>query len=215
MRRALVLNLLAVALLILHGIVHGWWSGRWSDGRELDAAADRLANVPLTLGEWNGEPMQLNAKRQAMGEIRGSLLRRYVHRQHRTVLSLLIVCGEAGPIAVHTPDVCYRGAGFDLAGPVRPLTVGSGPEAEFQASLFRKRGEEAAALQIFWSWNDGQGWRTPAHPRFAFGGAPALYKLYVVREMASAPGSGPDRGVEFLRVLLPELEKVLFERDRR
>ena len=216
MQRSLFLTALAVAHVLLHGLVHGWWTDRWSVSGEPQASADRLANVPLTVGEWDGDAMELDAKHQAIGEIRGYVLRRYVHRRHKTAVSLLIVCGRPGPISVHTPDVCYRGAGFEAVAPAQRqcLACGSGAApAEFWVGAFRRREEEAAQLHIFWAWNDRKGGQAPDHPRFAFGGAPALYKLYVVRE--TSPAEGPpdaDPGAEFLRALLPMLDETLFTR---
>src|SRR5262245_54451671 len=114
MRRCL-LTVLAVTLVAANGLIHGLWSDRWSEAEELRDAAERLGRVPLTVGAWQGEDMEMDPKHRAVGEIRGYVLRRYIRRQDKTAVSLLVVCGRPGPIAVHTPDVCYRGAGFNLS----------------------------------------------------------------------------------------------------
>ncbi len=216
MRRSLFLTALAVTLVALHGLVHGWWSGRWSDSDDPHGAARRLAALPMTINEWDGEPMAIDAKHQAIGEICGYVSRRYIHRRHKTVLSLLIVWGRGGPIAVHTPDVCYRGAGFELEGTPERRSFAfrtRAVPAEFWAASFRKRGEQVAQLCIFWGWNDNQGWKAPTHPRLAFGGTSLLYKLYVVRETSTAAEGNmeADPGAEFLRLLLPVLDTVMSE----
>ena len=70
----------------------------------------------------------------------------------------------------------------------------------------QRREETASQLRIWWAWNDGKGWRAPDYPRLAFGGAPALFKMYVVEEAALKS----DASEEFLRVLLPALDEALF-----
>ena len=103
MRRSCFLTACAVTLITVHGLVHGWWSGRWSEADDPQVAARRLAALPMNLGEWTGEAMSLDAKHQALGEIRGYVLRRYVHRRNKAVVSMLLVWGRGGPIAAHTP----------------------------------------------------------------------------------------------------------------
>lgn len=206
MRRSLLLSGLGVLVVALHGLLHGWFSGRWSDTAEIQVSAARLQQLPLRIGDWQGEDLQLDPKRQALAGIQGHVLRRYVHRRLGTSLSLLIVCGRHGPISVHTPDVCYRGAGFEMQTPAVRHTIPGAGQAEFWRGDFRRHGDTVDQLRIFWAWNDGRGWRAPDRPRFAFGGAPVLFKLYVVQE-SSAVG-----GAEFLSTLLPVLDEVLFPR---
>ncbi len=209
MARSVLLLTLALAVVVAHGVAHGLLTDRWSASDEPAASAARLADVPLAVGDWDGEDLSLDPRHQAVGEIRGYLLRRYVRRGDRATVSLLVVCGKPGPISVHTPDVCYRGAGFDPAAAPERQRVGAG---EFWAAEFRKRNAAVPArLRILWGWNDRGGWRAGDHPRFAYGRAPALFKLYVVRELGPADARpGADPGAEFLRELLPVLDEKLF-----
>jgi exosortase len=205
--------LLALALVLLQGLVHGWWTDRWTVSEEPGVSAARLADVPLTVGEWDGEALALDPHHQAIGEIRGYLLRRYVHRSRKTVLSVLLVCGRPGPISVHTPDVCYRGSGFAPDAPPERRTVETdAPPAEFWTATFRQRDAvPPTRLCIFWAWNDKAGWRAVDYPRLTFARAPALYKLYVVRETAAADANDDALPVvDFLQALLPALDKALF-----
>jgi hypothetical protein len=115
---------------------------------------------------------------------------------------------------VHTPDVCYGGAGYEMLGaPARceVAPAGGGPPAEFWVARFRKEGlGERHQLRIFWAWRPwGGAWQAADNPRLAFGRVPALCKLYVVREMTS-----PDEPLEddpalgLIRLLLTDLGKV-------
>src|SRR5204863_3348967 len=121
-----------------------------------------------------------------------------------------IVAGRSGPMAVHTPDVCYTSSGHTLVSPQSRVSVtpaGGGPAAEFWSARFRK-GEAGyySHLTILWGWSHGgPAWEAPANARLALARYPALYKLYVVRSQESADEAhvrAPSDG--FLRLLLPE-----------
>jgi hypothetical protein len=89
---------------------------------------------------------------------------------------------------------------------------GAAPAGEFWTAKARKAEPgRVTYLRLLWSWNAGNSWEAPDHPRMAFCKAPALYKLYVVQEMAN-----PDEPLlnddcaDFLRSLLPSMDPVLF-----
>jgi hypothetical protein len=209
--------LTAILLVAATGVVHGLRTNRWSVSRELESAVARLDRVPTVIGDWEGKPSELDRRQLEAAGIAGHLVRRYVNRQNGEAVTLLIVCGRPGPIAVHTPDVCYSGIGFELREAVTKVTVeaGSPPRpAEFCRGDFVKQGPapSPSGLRIFWAWDAAGPWAAPENPRLTYAPYRALYKLYVVRELADRPGSpaGSDKGVEFLRALLPELDRCLF-----
>jgi hypothetical protein len=152
--------------------------------------------VPETLVDWRGEDLEMDPRQLERGGVDGWRARRYVDSFDETAVSVLLLCGRPGPVSVHTPDVCYGGAGYAMVGKPRRLEVklpGGGPPAEFWVVSFRKQGlGERTRLRIFWSWLPAGGaWQAPDNPRIAFGRAGALTKLYVVREMTS-----PDEDLE-------------------
>src|SRR3954451_18636542 len=107
----------ALALVIAAGIVHGRWTLRWSKSHAVEAAVARLEGVPTAVGDWNGQELALDPRQLTMAEIAGHVTRRYVNRRSGAAVTVLLVCGRPGPISVHTPDICYAGAGYELAGP--------------------------------------------------------------------------------------------------
>jgi hypothetical protein len=142
------------------------------------------------------------------------MLREYRRGPGDPVLSALVLCGLAGPISVHTPDVCYRGAGYELAAPPARHRIerGEGQEpAWFWVGDFEQRGVPAPRrLRIFWGWNAGGGWKAADSARFEFAGAPVLLKLYVIREMSHGGEpleKDPARGL--LRELLAALDTLI------
>jgi hypothetical protein len=128
-------------------------------------------------------------------------------------VSVLLACGRAGPLSVHTPETCYAGSGFEAAGDsVRdPVRAGKGPgTAEFWKAKFSKPGA-GQHLRVFWSWHARGGWRAADSPRLSFAGLPALHKLYVTCELLTSDGKQEDAAcAEFLALLLPELDRTVF-----
>ena len=125
------------------------------------------------------------------------------------LLAVLMV-GRAGRMAVHTPEVCYRGAGYELSGPPsqHDVTEDGGRRAAFWTATFVKPNTSGSDLQLYWGWNGGDGWKAPTSPRWEFADRPALYKLYLsqVRTGAAADERHMD---EFLRKFLPAVETSL------
>jgi hypothetical protein len=211
MSRALT-ALLCAGVVAAQGFVAGRWTGRWGASERVREAAGRLAGLPSRCGEWEGRDLEVNPRHQAMAEVDGCLLRSYSNVSGGVTLSLLVVCGRPGPIGSHTPDVCYRGAGYDLLTPQHEVSVDSGGGmARFWHADFRQRNTPIPRhLRIFWAWSDGRAWEAAEHPRLKFGTSPVLYKLYVVRELAvEGEPVESDPALAFLRRLLPVLEPAV------
>jgi len=208
--------LAATGLLIVTGFAHGLWTGRWVASRDLQEAVARIETIPTTTGDWVGQPKAMDPREVEAAGIAGYLMRTYVNRTTGEELTALLVCGRPGPIAVHTPDICYAGAGYALADPPTRVAVEypkAGAAGEFMGGNFVKEGPVASTrLRILWAWNAGGGWKAPENPRMAYAVKGALYKAYIVRQVsdASVTTKKEDTGVEFLRGWLPEVDEALF-----
>jgi len=203
----------AVAVVVAGGWVHGRWTNRWGASDELRQAVGRLERVPRTFGDWRGTDLQLDDRTIEAAGIAGYVWRRYENRVNGRAVSLLVVCGRAGQIAVHTPEVCYEGAGYEQVGSAsvyRPAAAAGA--AEFEALRFAKPGPgPSKALRILWACRGKGSWEAPAKPRVAFANEPALYKMYVVRDVEAADEELEQGAVGvFVEQLLPELDKALF-----
>src|SRR5262249_38640128 len=156
-------------LIISCGIAEGFWTNRWTSSGEIQAAVLKLEQVPMTLGPWQAQARELDADQIRAAQLSGYLSREYVHRSTRKSISILLVCGRAGPVAVHPPDACYRGAGYEpTAAYVRQAIVceALNSPAEFFTAIFGK--EESVVpdlLRIYWSWNASGTWQAPDNPR--------------------------------------------------
>jgi hypothetical protein len=169
-------TLIVVAAVAVAGIVPGLWSHRWASAADLDEAAARLSAVPTTVGEWDGRDAELDPREVQMAQARGYLHRRYVHRRSGFALSLTILCGRAGPLSAHSPEVCYRGSGFEETGPpVRCEPNGGGQSVDqFWARRFERASAVPVHLRVVYGWQSNGTWEAPDAPRLTFARRPVL-----------------------------------------
>jgi hypothetical protein len=204
----------ATALLVASGALHRVWTGAWtSSDNEPSAFAARLANVPQTIGEWQGTDGEVDPSQLTTAEAVGHVLRKYVHRDSGAEVSVFILCGRPGPMSVHSPSICYGGIGFEpeKESHYNVPAEGEVPEADFnRLDLVKHERVTPTRLRVYYAWNSGGRWTAPSNPRLKFGGVGALYKMYVIYR--PAPGSESaetDPAQDLLRELLPELQRDL------
>jgi hypothetical protein len=208
-------NLLICAGLVLilgAGLVQGVWTDRWTVSQALAEACERLQGFTPVLAGWTVEEQELADAAVVKAEISGYKRWRCVRQRDGQVHTVLLLCGRPGPLSVHTPDVCYSGAGYQVSGKVARTTVsaaGLGAPAEFWTAIFRKENNPIAApLRIYWSWHGDASWKAADYPRLAFRRSLVLHKLYVVHETGDKESD--ESGEALLQFLLAELERKLF-----
>lgn len=205
-------TLIAALILMTFGLAEGIWTNRWTRSFAIDEAAARFATVPANVGEWESRSEEMDPRQVVKAELSGWMIRHYKHRTKGTTLTVVLVCGRAGPISLHTPDVCFVGSGYTLLSPPTPHTLAFDRPAIFNVARFRVGVDGLADYRrTYWGWSADGDWSAPTSPRIAFARAPALYKLYVVRPMNR--GDEPlteDPAQEFLRLFLEQLREYLF-----
>ncbi len=167
-QRATYLAVLAV--IAVTAAAHGVVTNRWNGGE----SAPVLPSIPLRFGDWVGadQPSDFNEPGIA------HLARRYVHAANGRSFFVTLSLGHPGLTAVHTPEYCYAGSGYEMTTPVIRRPVDGG---EFFTTVFQKPGPSGGeATRLFWAWSADGTWRAPTHPRLTFLGRPLLCKLYVV-----------------------------------
>lgn len=197
--------LTAGCILVAAAAAHGLRTDRWGASPDVKAAADRLDTLPLRIGDWEGEAVAIPPGHLAASNAAGITTRRYTHRYTRAEVTAMVVCGRPGPVAVHTPDVCYQGAGF-VPGPAQAQPLLDGSSA--WVADFKKGGPEPVALRIRWAWNDGRGWTASGSPRTEFARSKVLYKLYLVRPVPHGGDPTPPE-LDLAKELLPALQAVI------
>ncbi len=203
--------LTGMLLVIGGGVVQGFWTNRWDTSPAPAEAAERLKNVPLRVGDWVATALPVKTGPEP---IAGQLYRRYVHQVNGTVITVALYTGQPGPVSIHTPDVCYKASGFDVAVPLKYKWAGVRGIAagEFwTADLQKIKATEKLHQRIFCSWTTDGTWRAAGNPRWEFADQPVLYKLYLVRELTSAEEPlEEDPCIDLMSDLLPQLQKCVF-----
>jgi hypothetical protein len=201
----------AVSALVAAGVAHGLRTDRWGAKADVKAAAARLDGVPEKVGEWEGRPMEIDARQLTVAEADGHLSRFYVNRRTGAEVAVVVLCGRPGPLSLHSPEVCYAGAGFSISGERQniPLTGEGLPPVELFNAQFVKPGVAPETLNVFWAWKASAGnWAANSDPRLAYVRSTLLYKLYVIRRVVRPDQDlSHDPCLDFLRAFLPELEK--------
>jgi hypothetical protein len=210
MTRALA-TLTILAAVVTSGVVQGVWTNRWVSTAALDRATARMAELPLNVGEWEGQAGSLEDRQLQLADASGHLLRRYVNRRTGDVVSVLLLCGRPGPMAVHTPDVCFGGMGLQ---PVKAPAKHAGPAGtgDLWVTVFKKDVPSGAEyMRIFHGWNAAGTWEAADNPRSRYARQPALFKLYVTRQLprADEPLEGAPE-LNFLQAWLPAAQQGLF-----
>jgi hypothetical protein len=207
----------AALALVAAGIVHGYWTDRWVASTDTSAAAALLDRIPLQVGEWDGEEIEVKPGQVGPG-VTGCIQRRYKNARLGVTVVLALVNGRPGPVATHTPEACYGASGY-LVGQREAVRLDTtDPAAQFwTADAVRTKVTEETRLRLYWAWHGGQGWvsSNDARTEFPRYRHPVLHKLYVLRELTgneAGPRTRDEPCESFLRALLPELDKALFSK---
>ncbi len=185
------------------------------DSSTLDDAASRVTQVPTVVGVWQGRDETPDDAAFAQAGAKAYWTRVYTHPNNKTSVLVILMCGRAGKMAVHTPEVCYGGAGFELqtAAKIREFKNEQGAKpSQFWTAHFVKKSAVPSQLRLYWAWNALGAWEAASSPRWQFRGEPFLYKVYVSCDVGqtSSTASSTDPAAEFLHVFLPVLNKTLF-----
>ena len=121
-----------------------------------------------------------------------------------------MICGYARDVAVHTPNYCYVGAGFEVENPPKTFAVETNNPDEpmtFQSTTFLKERPVGTMHQrILWGWTAGEEWNAPDYPRWKYPGNSTLNKVYLIHDIKPGIERKPD-------TLSQEHPAVVFGRD--
>lgn len=229
--------LIAVVIISIGAWLEGINTSRWADPQsaELDSMAAGIRNIPVLVGEWEGdiatERKELDAAIAKESGAHESLGRTYQSRNVKPV-SINIICGLTRKVGIHTPDACYRGAGYTINGEIQKvefkylpksseneeLKSGEGTPsakyltAEFKTALFERTtpGGGTERQRVYWAWKGtAPNWSAPDSPRLTWKTTEPIAKLYL-STIESANDKPEDNPIQdFVSVFLPELETLL------
>jgi hypothetical protein len=205
----------SVALSITLGaaFVHGRLDGRWGATAEVQQAAELLMQMPdQSFGSWHFEDShELDAPVQELLECSGYTYRTYVNRSTGDIVKVAVILGPPGPIAVHTPEICYSSQQFKQTS--KRQRVDFLDRHSLWAVSFRSNSLDAESFVVFYGWSDGSNWQASHDPRWQFAGRPYLYKLQLAGR-SSGPDAEASRNAcrQFLEEFLPVLKTRLLPR---
>lgn len=209
---------IVAAMILGSGYAHAVWTDRWTVSPAVQNSVKRLSKVPHRLGTWEGSDREMDPRQLAQAGAVGHVARTFENSSDQSKVMVLLMCGRAGPMSVHSPDICYRGAGFVLDGQPAQYLVPFEPKgrtAEVMRANFTKQdGAETQRLRIYWTWLGKDRWQAPNSPRGHFSGQTALYKLYVIREFTQPEAKVDEEACQdFLQRLFPALDTALLGKN--
>lgn len=178
--KTVLLLIMCVSLTILSGVLRGMVDQRWGMDESSNEAAVRVEGLPEQLGHWKAVHVdELDDEAKKMLRCVGNTVRNYVHEQTQESVSLVLMVGPAGPLAIHTPEVCYGSANFTTAEKRQQRLIKdvNGDEHPFSVITFEENKMGKRLLRVYYAWNKAGDWKAPASPRTSFAGVPMLYKL--------------------------------------
>jgi len=197
---------LAIVLSVTSGVAYGLLDGRWIAQPDVEAAASKLDLVPTELGDWVlVEERELEQNVQEMLRCYGYSNRVYQNSRSGVQVVVALLFGPRGPIAVHTPEICYSGQGVRAAGDRRRVQVASTGDDSLWQLTFLSKVDQQPTLEVHYGWNDGSHWQAAEQPRFWF--TDRLYKIQVAGP-ATPPGQESE-SLQFLELYLAQLKPLL------
>jgi Protein of unknown function (DUF3485) len=198
---------MAATIAIVSGLAHGWLNDRWVSKPNVDAIAAKLDELPNEFGDWQlVDNQELPDFAQSQLQCYGYKLQVYENTKTGRRLTVAVLFGPRGPIAVHTPEICYSGQGVmpmgDRAREV--IDIGNEDHSFWRISLNSRR-DSKTQLEAYYAWSEGSKWQAAEYPRLWLTGK--LYKIQLACQPTNA-GEVSD-AVLFLKEFLPKLQPLL------
>ena len=198
--------IVVIVLLITSAVVHGSIDGRWSSKQDLVTQGEKLNELPETAGDWIfNQALEMNESAIRILQCHGWEQREYVHQATGQVITVAVMLGPRGPMAVHTPEVCFDSVGTTQTRDRRPESITTAREDHQLWSVeFADKQSSEDRFESWYGWSDGGRFHASKLPRVWMSNY--LYKI----QLSGPVGSGADQPIQnFLGEFLPQLEILL------
>lgn len=212
----------AAILTIVIGLGHRAIStGGLSDGIEL--SQEQVDLLPDQIDVWTitkREKISGAALEMLECTANGNLAYRNVDTEANVVVT--VMSGPSGPLAAHTPEVCYSSKAYvvDSVPELLEVDLPDGTQCELRVVNLVPRSDNHEPLTVIYGWNDGSTWKAPAPTwsRAVYAGTQSLVKLQVaiLTNGDSSVASTKDRQSQlkqFLNQFIPVLTAQLKSRS--
>lgn len=199
--------LLAVVLTAVSGLTFGWLDARWADTPDMAAIGSKLDDLPEHCGDWSVvEHQELAESTRELLRCYGDTLRVYVNAKSGNRLTVAVLLGPRGPIAVHTPEICYSGQGVEQQAPRHRVEINTGGgKHELWRTDFLSKVDGQPELEVIYAWSDGGAWHAAEHPRFWL--TNRLYKIQLAGP--PTPAGQSSECLQFLELFIEQLKPQL------
>jgi hypothetical protein len=204
-RKQLPILLFSLFFFLLTGAVQGWFSGRWVDRSKQQSISKAITELPTSVGDWTMQKdVPLGKAALSLLNPYGYINRVYANEKTGWIISIAVLYGLKGPIAVHTPEVCYSSRDFVLVGAKTAYTVPIPKEGTLWSQEFQSRKVGAEHMMVYHGWSDGGPWMAAKNPRFLK--TETLTKIQIA---AFGADKEQDPIPEFLEQFIPSLRSAL------
>lgn len=208
---------LAATVVLLGTLWGGWLHGRMvvptARTNELQAIAAKRLQQPLAErhGNWRLlHEVPFSDDVLSILQCTAYVNRTYMHQQTGDVVICTVIVGPPGPIAAHTPEICYGSQDFSIQGGRTRTKFVDRQQKEhslWQVTMEPKNAT-VAPQTVLYAWGTGGPWSAVNDPRLAHAGEPYLYKI----QLAGTPSTASDEfkaWEDFLQWFLPDIETHL------
>ncbi|MGL6196826.1 MAG: exosortase-associated EpsI family protein [Thermoguttaceae bacterium] len=191
--------------------------GHWGTfTKKMQLAGDSLSEIPRELENWEAleDDEKLDQASVEMLELSNYIVRRYVNKSTGEKVSMIMMVGPTGRIAVHTPVVCFGGRNYEIdpAGPV-PVTfniAGTDEKNVMRKAVFRNKAIEGGSKIFYYSLGVGGPWLDiKPSSRSDYRNHRFMYKLQLEAFTRDDNTGENDLIARFLREFLPAIDGKL------
>lgn len=214
---------LLIVITLATGLLQGKMTNRFGIPEDMNESAERLANLKKILekqpfgarGQWR----MTNDSKMTDLVVETLECREYINASfvNSEVPGLqvngFIILGPPGPVAVHTPEICYSSKNHEITDERERVKIfPKGPqEDEFWGLSMRSRDVNEDMLRIYYAWTVDGPWTAPDIPRITYGGGSKLFKMQLAVKLPPDVNlEKTDACQQFLQAFLPVVNSQLF-----
>lgn len=215
-----VCSLILLAATIGAGWMQQSMSHSWGSPRDREVAGKRLLSaLPEQMGDWRFDrdvpftPAVLEVLQKP-----DHISKVYENMRTGDVVTVAVIVGHPGPVAVHTPEICYSSRDYQVPASRerQEIRAADGKTHGLWTLHLAPREPGELPIQVMYAWSTGTTWEAAEHPRYSYGGLSHLYKVQLAVASPEAPTqNGYDPAVDFATTFLSHLQPLLVESDQR
>ncbi len=155
-----------------------------------------LSEIPRVMGTWSvveNSETTLDPEIARLAGTSDHVIRSYVDSTSGEEVSVLVLYGLADSVFGHTPELCYKAAGYRLVPPIedRELSMtGSTTPVRYRSAFFSRTAVGLTRYtEVIWSfWHGGSWWPDVGSRWKQFRYSPGMFKIQLQRPTTALSG---------------------------